>query len=55
MKTIEKIIKKPRSLINKLLAQTHNGTLFLEKTITEEKINKFVEKIVEEVYPQFMD
>ncbi|MFW9877835.1 MAG: aminotransferase class V-fold PLP-dependent enzyme [Candidatus Thorarchaeota archaeon] len=51
VQTIEKISKRPRSLINKLLAQTHNGTLFLEKTKTEEKIKRFVEKVVSEIYP----
>ncbi|MFX1489803.1 MAG: aminotransferase class V-fold PLP-dependent enzyme [Promethearchaeota archaeon] len=51
VKTIKKIIKRPRSFINKLLAQTHNGTLFLEKTKTEEKIKRFVEKVVNEIYP----
>ena len=50
LQTIEKINKKPRSFINTLLARTHNGTLFLPKTKTEEKIKRFVERIVENVY-----
>ncbi|KKK90765.1 hypothetical protein LCGC14_2719730, partial [marine sediment metagenome] len=37
LKTIETVMKKPRSQINKLLAQTYNGTFSVPKTKTEEK------------------
>ncbi|MFX1303769.1 MAG: aminotransferase class V-fold PLP-dependent enzyme [Promethearchaeota archaeon] len=50
LKTIEKISIKPRSMINKLLGYTHNGTLFLPKTRTEEKIRNFVNNITKKVF-----
>ncbi|MFX0105980.1 MAG: aminotransferase class V-fold PLP-dependent enzyme [Candidatus Hodarchaeota archaeon] len=50
LKTIEKINQKPRSLINKLLGYTNNGTLFLPKTKTEVKIRNFVNNITKKIY-----
>ncbi|HEC64743.1 MAG TPA: aminotransferase class V-fold PLP-dependent enzyme, partial [bacterium] len=50
LQTIETIMKKPRSQINKLLAYTYNGTLFVPKTKTEEKMKGFVNLISRKVY-----
>jgi selenocysteine lyase/cysteine desulfurase len=50
LKTIEIIMKKPRSQINKLLSYTYNGTLFVPKTKTEERIKGFVKLITKKVY-----
>ncbi|MHA1987906.1 MAG: aminotransferase class V-fold PLP-dependent enzyme [Promethearchaeota archaeon] len=50
LKTIEIIMKKPRSPINKLLSYTYNGTLFVPKTKTEERIKGFVKLIAKKVY-----
>ena len=50
LKTIGTIMKKPRSQINKLLSYTYNGTLFVPKTKTEERIKGFVKLIVKKVY-----
>lgn len=50
LKTIETIMKRPRSQINKLLSYTYNGTLFVPKTKTEERIQGFVKLIAKKVY-----
>lgn len=50
LQTIEKIDQKPRSLINKLLGYSNNGTLFLPKTYIEQKIKGFVEKTISKVF-----
>ncbi|MFX0138493.1 MAG: aminotransferase class V-fold PLP-dependent enzyme, partial [Candidatus Hodarchaeota archaeon] len=50
LKTIEKINQKPRTIIDKLLGYTNNGTLFLPKTKTEEKIRNYVNNITKKVY-----
>jgi selenocysteine lyase/cysteine desulfurase len=50
VKTIEIILKKPRSQINKLLALAYNGTLFVPKTKTEQKMRSFVNLIAKKVY-----
>ena len=50
LKTIETVMKKPRSQINKLLAQTYNGTFSVPKTKTEEKMRAFVNLIARRVY-----
>ena len=50
LKTIEIIMKKPRSQINKLLALAYNGTLFVPKTKTEQRMRSFVNLIAKKVY-----
>ncbi|MFX1323409.1 MAG: aminotransferase class V-fold PLP-dependent enzyme [Promethearchaeota archaeon] len=50
LQIIEKIMQKPRSLINKLLGYTNNGTLFLPKTYIEQKIKGFVEKTINTIF-----
>ena len=50
MKTIGTILKQLRSQINKLLSYTYNGTLFVPKTKTEERIKAFVKLIAKKVY-----
>ena len=50
LKTIEKINQKPRTIINKLLGYTNNGTLFVPRTNTEEKIRIFVNNATKKVY-----
>ena len=51
LKTIEKLIQKPRSVIDKLLGYTNNGTLFVPKTTTEEEIRNFIKVRLMSVYP----
>ncbi len=50
LKTIDTIMKKPRSQINKLLSYIYNGTVFVPKTKTGEKIKGFVKLIIKKVY-----
>jgi selenocysteine lyase/cysteine desulfurase len=50
LKIIERINDKPRSIMNKLLAQTYNGTLFLPKTKTEQKIKSFVDLTTRKIF-----
>jgi hypothetical protein len=50
LETIEKLIQKPREVMNRLLGYTNNGTLFVPKTITEEKIRNFAKVRLERVY-----
>jgi len=50
LNTIKKINQKPRSKINKLLGYTNNGTLFVPRTKTEEKIRSYVNSITKTVY-----
>ncbi|MHA2391667.1 MAG: aminotransferase class V-fold PLP-dependent enzyme [Promethearchaeota archaeon] len=50
LKTIRIINKKPRSMLNKLLGYSNNGTLFIPKTKTEQKIRRFVEITVKKVF-----
>jgi len=50
LKTIETIMKKQRSQINKLLGYAYNGTLFVPKTKTEQKMRSFVNLLVKKVY-----
>ncbi|MFX0081911.1 MAG: aminotransferase class V-fold PLP-dependent enzyme [Candidatus Hodarchaeota archaeon] len=50
IKTIKTMVHKPRSIMDKLFGYTNNGTLFVPRTKTEEKIKHFVNKIVKKVY-----
>ena len=43
-------MNKPRSQMNKLLADTCNGTLFIPKTKTEEKMKVLVKLIARNIY-----
>ena len=43
-------MKKPRSILDRLLAYTYNGTLFVPKTETEQKMRTFVNLIAKNVY-----
>ena len=47
---IEKITRKSRSRINRLLAYTHNGTTSLPQTRTQEKIRDFVKSSINNVF-----
>lgn len=49
-KTIEILMKKPRSQLDKLLGYTNNGTLFVPITKTEQKMRTFVSLIAKKVY-----
>ncbi|UCC20150.1 MAG: aminotransferase class V-fold PLP-dependent enzyme [Promethearchaeota archaeon] len=42
LNTIEKLNYKHRSILDKLLGLSNNGTLFLPRTVTEEKIRYFI-------------
>ncbi|MFX1314579.1 MAG: hypothetical protein ACFE9T_01855 [Promethearchaeota archaeon] len=48
--TIKKINQNPKPLLNKILAHTNNGTLFIPITKTEERIKQFVELRTKKVY-----
>jgi selenocysteine lyase/cysteine desulfurase len=48
---LEKIAVTPRSLINRLLAFTGNGTPFLSHTSANEQIKEFLEARIKKVYP----
>ncbi|MHA2340163.1 MAG: hypothetical protein ACXACX_22920, partial [Candidatus Hodarchaeales archaeon] len=50
LKTIEVLMNKPRFPLNKLLAYTYNGTLYVPKTKIEEKIKTFVKMITNNIY-----
>jgi selenocysteine lyase/cysteine desulfurase len=50
LRAIESLMKKSRSVLNKLLAYTYNGTLFVPKTKTEEKMKAFVKLVAKKVY-----
>ncbi|MHA2179850.1 MAG: aminotransferase class V-fold PLP-dependent enzyme [Promethearchaeota archaeon] len=50
LKTIEILMNKPRFPLNKLLAYTYNGTLYVPKTKIEEKIKTFVKMITRNIY-----
>ncbi|MHA1884756.1 MAG: aminotransferase class V-fold PLP-dependent enzyme, partial [Promethearchaeota archaeon] len=50
IKILRRINNTTRSFINKLLGQTYNGTLFLPKTKTEQKIKSFVELTTRKVF-----
>ncbi|MHA2280389.1 MAG: aminotransferase class V-fold PLP-dependent enzyme [Promethearchaeota archaeon] len=50
LNTIEILMNKPRSQINTLLAYTYNGTLFIPKTKTEEKMKTFVKLIIRNIF-----
>ncbi|MFW9877851.1 MAG: aminotransferase class V-fold PLP-dependent enzyme [Candidatus Thorarchaeota archaeon] len=47
---IKKINQKPRFMINKLLAQTYNGTLFLPKNRIEQKIRSFIDLTTKSIF-----
>jgi selenocysteine lyase/cysteine desulfurase len=50
LKAIEKINQKPRSILDRLLGYTNNGTLFIPRTKTEDKIKSYVNSITKKVY-----
>ncbi len=50
IKIIKRIAKKPRSIFNKLLAHTYNGTLFIPETTTQVIIKRFVESSIKKVF-----
>ncbi|MFW9875892.1 MAG: aminotransferase class V-fold PLP-dependent enzyme [Candidatus Thorarchaeota archaeon] len=50
LSTIKKLIYKDRSILNKLLGLSNNGTLFLPKTNTEEKIRSFIKKRLKRIF-----
>lgn len=50
IKTLRKIAAQPRSLANKFIASTHNGTLFLPYTTMQKRMYAFTEAVIGEVY-----
>ncbi|MFX1377938.1 MAG: aminotransferase class V-fold PLP-dependent enzyme [Promethearchaeota archaeon] len=50
LNTIQKMIQKPRSIMDKLFGHTNNGTLFVPRTKTEEKMKYYVKYIINKVY-----
>ncbi|MFX0134534.1 MAG: aminotransferase class V-fold PLP-dependent enzyme [Candidatus Hodarchaeota archaeon] len=50
LKSIEEISQQPRSIIDRVLAYTNNGTLFIPRTKTEEKIKCYVNSTTKKVY-----
>lgn len=50
IQTLRLVIQAPRSRANRLVAWTHNGTIFLPKTQTQNRMIAFTENIVNAVY-----
>jgi len=50
LRTLGLIAGAPRALSDRLLAYTHNGTIFLPKTQTQDRMIAFTENVVKTVY-----
>ncbi|MHA2365769.1 MAG: aminotransferase class V-fold PLP-dependent enzyme [Candidatus Hodarchaeales archaeon] len=50
IKTLKKIVKEPRTLVNKIIATLNNGSPFLPITETEKQIEKYTEAVIKKVF-----
>jgi selenocysteine lyase/cysteine desulfurase len=55
IKTLQKIAATPRSFINKAIASTFNGTLFLSHTSVQKHIDEFLKIRIQKVYSLSLD
>lgn len=55
LRTLNRIAQRPRTVADRLLASTHNGTPFLSRTKTQARMEEFTEAAVCRVYSQASD
>jgi hypothetical protein len=52
LQILERIVTTRRSILNRCIAATHNGTPFLPHTAVQEQIRAFVDHAVEKIFSE---